>query len=186
MIQYARKCILYGFPCEMDSWWDLENRGEKNPSHMKTIQNTFSCILKIMKTMWDGFISKQYCSLHHALYLLIWVWGSARMRLVIQKNKLKNVLVVRSAIWHTIRWRNVEIWGVLGAIQSLFWIYNKLFNLHNKNLHILHILGIIISGDANKYTQTSLYRAHQFITDCVKYIKSRHHVLTSTHRPCIN
>ena len=49
-VKYARKYILYGFPCEMDfsplvsesqprrkrqSRWDSDTRGEKNPSHME-------------------------------------------------------------------------------------------------------------------------------------------------------
>ena len=59
-MKYARRCILYGFPCE--NWishhckrlrWDSESCGEKNPSQM---ENHTKCISSIMSQFWEEFV----------------------------------------------------------------------------------------------------------------------------------
>ena len=61
-VKYVRKCIMYGFPCEMDFsplvteshprhrrlGLNSETRGEKTPSHMETIQNVYRQIWKLV------------------------------------------------------------------------------------------------------------------------------------------
>ena len=53
-VKYARKCIGYDFPCEMEFsplfseipprlWWNSETCGEKNPSYMENHTKCISC-----------------------------------------------------------------------------------------------------------------------------------------------
>ena len=68
-VKYARKCLLYGFPCEMDfshhkspnrtrlRGRDSESSGEKFILHEKPYKMPK---LKIVKTLWDGFISQLF------------------------------------------------------------------------------------------------------------------------------